>query len=74
MGTPVIVVRAPWSFDSRCWRLSLLLAVVVVVRWSMSLVGRWPSFVARGHLCAWLWIGRLTSFGRPVLFEVVGVA
>ena len=39
----------------------------------MSLVGRWPSFVARGHLCASWWIGRLTSFGRPVLFEVVGV-
>ena len=51
-----------------------LLAVFVVARQSMLLVGHWPSFAARGLLRAWWWIGRLTSFGRPVLFEVVGVA
>ena len=51
-----------------------LLAGFVVARRSMLLVGRWLSFAARGLLRAWWSIGRLTCFGRPVLFEVVGVA
>ena len=71
----------PWGRGCACRCRScalviqeLLLAVFVVARRSMLLVGRWPSFAACGLLRVWWWIGRLTSFGRPVLFEVVGVA
>ena len=72
-GSPVESRGHGHACHCRSCALQLLLAVVVVVRWLMSLVGCWLSFAARGHLCTWWSIGRLTYSGWPVLFEVVGV-
>ena len=58
MGAPVVVVR------------QLLLAVFIVARWSMLLVGRWLSFAAHGLLRMWWSIGQLTHFGWPGLLVV----
>ena len=70
----------PWGCGHACCCCSCtlavrqpLLAVVIVVRQLMLLVGRWLSFAARGHLCVWRLIGQWTYFGQPVLFEVVGI-
>ena len=67
MGAPVIVIHALVVQQP-------LLAVVVGAGQLMLLVGHWPSFATHGLLCVWWVMGKLTYFGQPGLFEVVGVA
>ena len=67
----------PWGCGCACHCCSCalvvrqpLLAVLVVARWLMLLVGGWPSFATRGLLRACWSFGRLTHFGSPGLLVV----